>query len=115
MLTAIVERLKSGSVTNVVAFGDKELPSAPYICVKSEAHPIGRQFRVIAHFPLGENHALDVYIFDTLPDLLSNWSYTDEYGNYVTVKDAKEYTDVEADNDDDTISMERLFYIPLIL
>lgn len=114
MLTRIIERLQTGSITNVVAFGSP-LPSSPYVCVKPETNPIGRQFRIIGHYDLGNNSALDLYIFNELPELLSNWSYTDEYGNYVTVKDAKEYTDIVADNDDSTISMERVFYIPLIL
>lgn len=114
MLTKIIERLQTGSISNVVKFGE-QLPSSPYVCVKPEVNPIGRQFRIIVHFDLGNNDLLDLYIFNELPELLSNWSYTDQYGNYVTVKDAKEYTDIVADNDDSTISMERVFYIPLIL
>jgi hypothetical protein len=114
MLTEIVTRLQTGSISNVVMFGSP-LPSSPYVCVKPEVNDIGRQLRIIVHYDLGNNDALDLYIFNELPDLLSNWSYTDEYGNYVTVKDSKEYTDIVADNDDSTISMERLFYIPLIL
>lgn len=114
MLTKIIERLQTGSISNVVKFGE-QLPSSPYVCVKPEVNPIGRQFRIIVHFDLGNDDLLDLYIFNELPELLSNWSYTDQYGNYVTVKDAKEYTDIVADNDDSTISMERVFYIPLIL
>lgn len=117
MLTKIIERLQTGSISNVVKFGQSNdpMPSSPYVCVKPEVNPIGRQFRIIVHFDLGNNDLLDLYIFNELPELLSNWSYTDQYGNYVTVKDAKEYTDIVADNDDSTISMERVFYIPLIL
>jgi hypothetical protein len=123
MLTKIIERLQTGSISSVIPFGVSQLPSSPYACLKPETYPIGRGFRIIAHYDLGntveENNenrkALELYIFNELPDLLSNWSYTDEYGNYVTVKDAKEYTDIVAGNDDSTISMERLFYIPLIL
>ena len=116
MLTKVMERLREGSIQNVFRFGDVDSPTtSPYVCVKSEVNPIGRTFRIIAHFDKGFASALDLYIFNELPDLLTNYSYTDEYGNYVTVKDAKEYTDVVTDNDDSTISMERLFYIPLIL
>lgn len=115
MLTNIKDRLRNdGSIPNVVLFGEP-LPSSPYVCLKPETHPCGRQIRVIAHMDLGKNKDLELYIFDELPALLSNWSYIDEYGNYVTIKDAKEYTDIITDNDDSTISMERLFYIPLIL
>lgn len=114
MLTKIKERLQTGSISNVVMFGET-LPSSPYVCIKPESSPIGRQFRIIAHYDLGNNAALDQYIFNELPDLLADYSYTDAYGNYVTVKDSKEYTDIIADNDDTTIAMERIFYIPLIL
>lgn len=116
MLTKIMERLRTGSIGNVFRFGDVDTPTgSPYVIVKPETNPIGRTFRIIAHFDKGFGRDLDLYIFNELPDLLSNYSYTDEYGNYVTVKDAKEYTDIITDNDDSTISMERLFYIPLIL
>ena len=116
MLTKIMERLREGSIGNVFRFGDVDTPtSSPYVCVKPEVNPIGRTFRIIAHYDKGNGAALDLYIFNEVVDLLSNYSYTDEYGNYVTVKDAKEYTDIITDNDDSTISMERLFYIPLIL
>jgi hypothetical protein len=126
MLTRVIERLQTSQTIggdSVVAFGASHLASSPYVCLKPEIHPLGRGLRVIAHYDLGNTttesnanrKALELYIFNELPDLLSNWSYTDAYGNYVIVKDAKEYTDIVADNDDSTISMERLFYIPLIL
>jgi hypothetical protein len=116
LLTKIIERLQTGSISTVFKFGDANNGGgSEYVCLKTEVNPIGRGIRVIAHRNIGESKQLELYIFNELPDLLSNWSYTDEYGNYVTVKDAKEYTDIVADNDDSTISMERLFYIPLIL
>ena len=113
MLTKIIERLETGSISTIIKQSDP-LPSSPYVYIKAETNPIGRQFRIIAHYDFGHNKELELYIFNELPSLLSNWSYIDEYGNYVTVKDAKEYTDI-VENDDLTISMERLFYIPLIL
>jgi len=116
MLTKIMERLREGSIGSVIRDGDVDAPpTAPYVCLKTETNPIGRTIRVIAHYAKGFSKDLELYIFNEVVDLLSNWSYTDEYGNYVTVKDAKEYTDIITDNDDSTISMERLFYIPLIL
>jgi len=116
MLKEVVARLQTGSIPDVVRFGESTAGfSGAYVCVKMETYTIGRALRVIVHKKPGENDALDLYIFNELPDLLSNWSYTDEYGNYVTIKDAKEYTDIVVDNDDSTISMERLFYTPLIL
>ena len=116
MFEKIIERLQTGSIPNVFKFGDASNGGGgQYVCVKSEVNPIGRGIRVIVHGNIGDSSILELYIFNELPDLLSNWSYTDEYGNYVTVKDAKEYTDIITENDDSTIAMERLFYIPLIL
>ena len=114
MLTKIIERLKTGSISNIVEFGSK-LPTSPYVCVKAELYPVGRGVRVIAHCDRGSNSALDDYVFNELSVLLSDYEYEDANGNTVTVKDAGEYTDIAVNNDDSTISMERLFYLPLRL
>jgi hypothetical protein len=123
LLTKIIERLQTGSITNVFAFGFFQNVSSPYVCLKPEIYPSGRGLRVITHYDLGntveENNAnrcaLENYIFNELSMLLKDYEYTDANGNYVEVKDAGEYTDIVADNDDSTISMERLFYLPLRL
>jgi hypothetical protein len=113
MLPKIVAQLKTGSIKNVVPFSSA-LPSAPYVVVKPEALPYGRGFRVIAHASKGSNIVLENYTMDEVITLLHDFSSTDRFGNHFTIKDTGEWTDVAAVSDDSTISMERLFYAPML-
>ena len=112
MITRFVERLKTGTVKNVVPFGVSTMPSPPYVVVKPESAQNGRNFRIIPHFGVGQNILLENYVFNELSTLLKNFVTTDRNGNNVKIKDAEEYTDIVCENDDSTISMERVFYIP---
>lgn len=114
MIDAIVARLQtSATIPNAVKFGPWEAPpSPPYVCVKPEIHPAGRGIRIIAHTTAEESSILDDYIFNEVSEILKDYEFTDTNGNNLVVKDAEEYTEVMADNDDNTISMERLFYVP---
>lgn len=115
MITKIVERLKTGTVTNVVAFGSN-LPQAPYVVVKQESDPLGRgtAFRVIAHFLPGQQTFLEDYIRNDLGNLLTDFSSLSRHGNLNSLYE-DEFLDlpqITANNDDGTISMERIFYMP---
>jgi hypothetical protein len=112
MTTRIVERLKTGSVKNVVPFGIATMPAAPYVVVKPESVVGERSFLIIAHFKAGQNILLEDYIFNEVSELLKNFVTTDRHGNNVRIKDADKYTDIVVENDDSTISMERIFYVP---
>ena len=112
MTTRIVERLKTGSVKNVVPFGIATMPAAPYVVVKPESGVGERSFLIIAHFKAGQNILLEDYIFNEVSELLKNFVTTDRHGNNVRIKDADKYTDIVVENDDSTISMERIFYVP---
>ena len=117
MLTKIIAQLKTGSIKNVVPFG-KNLPAAPYVVVRMEKHIAGRGIRVIAHVTKGETGAdviqLDNYIMDEVITLLHDFTNTDRFGNRFNVRDTGEWTDVGPESDDSTISMERLFYAPML-
>ena len=112
MINEIVIRLQTGSIGSVVKFGTRELPAPPYICVKMEKHPVGRGIRIIAHDIPDNQNILEDYIFRESSEILKNYKFTDAASNYYVIKDADEYTEVVADNDDGTISMERLFFVP---
>ena len=114
MTIAIIKRLKTGKIKNVVEYGS-EPTSAPYVVVKLESGQAGRMVRVIPHYPQGYGRDLEKYIFNDLSLLLKNWKGTDSYGNTFKMKETDEYTDIVATNDDDTISMERVFLVPLRL
>lgn len=111
MTAAIVARLKTGTIKNVVPFGSK--PTAiPYIVVKCERDGGVRLVRVIVHHNQGYQLDIEKYVFKNLSVLLRNWTGTDSSGNTFKLKDADEYTDIVAVNDDSTLSMERVFYAP---
>jgi hypothetical protein len=114
MKQAIVKRLRTGKIKNVVEFGTPPT-SSPYIVVKFERVPGGRNVRVIVHYEQGYGKDLERYIFKDLSLLLRNWKGMDSCGNTFKVKETDEYTDVVVTNDDTTISMERVFYVPLRL
>lgn len=114
MTIAIIKRLKTGKIKNVVEYGS-EPTSVPYVVVKFESGQTGRMVRVIPHYPQGYGRDLEKYIFNDLSLLLKNWKGTDSYGNTFVLKETDEYTDIVAKNDDDTISMERVFLVPLRL
>ena len=113
MTTAIVERLKTGTVANVIPFGFPIPGTTPYVVVKPEAGVNEtRMFRIIPHYDPGQVIFLEDYTFSELSDLLTDWQGTDRNGNVFTVFTETTYGDIIADNDDGTISMERLFIVP---
>lgn len=122
MIQEIIDRLVTGSITNVVKFGS-DLPDAPYVVVKPETYNGNRGVRVIAHFTKGADeyeisdtisNPLDDYIYTEVVDLLSDYEFTDHNGLTLVVKDAHEIVDVGVESDDGTVSMEHLFYIPML-
>jgi hypothetical protein len=117
MLTKIVAKLKTGTIKNVVPFGTKAA-SAPYVVVKQEPAPGNMtRFRVIPHTAQGGQEVLNAYVFNELSTLLSGFASTDVSGNHFVLEEPelKEWTGVGAVSDDNTISMERCFYAPLLL
>jgi hypothetical protein len=117
MLTKIVAKLKTGSVKNVVPFGSP-LPIPPYIVVREEnAGGNLTRFRVIAHMTQANVLTLDTYVKGELGTLLAGFEGDDRFANHFKLEEPidKEWTGVGAVSDDNTISMERSFYAPLLL
>jgi hypothetical protein len=116
MIGTVVEKLKTGTIKNVVPFGSK-LPAAPYVVVKQEPAPDNEtRFRIIVHAVQGSQIIiLNPYIFNELSTLLSGFSAEDEVGNQFLLEDRQEWSGVIPSSDDSTISMERCFYAPLLL
>jgi hypothetical protein len=117
MITKVVEKLKTGSIKNVVPFGSP-LPVAPYVVVREEnAGGNVTRFRVIAHMTQANVLALDTYAKVELGTLLAGFEALDRFGNRFRLEEpvVKEWTGVGAISDDSTISMERSFYAPLLL
>jgi hypothetical protein len=117
LLTAIRNRLKTGTINNIVLFADSDkLPPPPYVVIKPERGPTGnRNIRIIVHMIPGEQDRLENYIFCELSDHLLedqvDW-LIDRHGNHGLLINSGDWTDTIADNDDKTISMERIFILP---
>jgi len=119
MQTKIVAKLKTGSIKSVVPFGPKA-PAAPYVVVKEEKAPGNMaRFRIIPHMaPTAVNvTAIEDYTLSELSTLLSDFEADDRDGNHFKLEepDEKEWVGIGAVSDDNTISMERSFYAPLLL
>jgi hypothetical protein len=93
------------------------MPNAPYVVVKPEKDPLGRGriFRVIPHFPPGSQIDLEAYTFEELSTLLDDYQTDSRNGNTNDVLSEQEWTDYVSNNDDGTISMERVFLVPMML
>lgn len=113
MITKIVSKLKTGTITNVVPYGSK-LPSPPYIVVKPIGGEDTRVFEIFVHMMQGQQTYLEDYVFDDLSTLLTDYKTTSRHGNYNKVYDQESYSDIII-NDDGTISMSRFFEVPFKL
>lgn len=112
MLKSIRDRVLTGSIKNAVVFGSDMPKKTPYVVIKPEALPIGTGIRIVVHYARNDILPMRDYLFNELSDLLNGFIYTDETGTTNEVLDAEEYTDIVISNDDNTISMDRLFYVP---
>jgi hypothetical protein len=114
MITRIVEKLKTGIIKNVVPYGTIKLPAPPYIVVRPEADGMnrGRIFRIFVHFLPGQIEDLENYIQNDLSKLLGDFEALSRHGNRNKLFTTQDYSDIIANNDDGTISMERRFLMP---
>lgn len=114
MTTKIVARLKTGRVKNVVPYGTEQLPNPPYLVVKEEEDALGRGtiYRVIGHFKPGQQIDLTDYMRSDVDDLLNGFKARDRHGNYNILLTEANIPFIVTDNDDKTISSERVFLLP---
>lgn len=116
MLFEIVKQLNvSFPAVPAIKYGDTAPGNPPYAVVKQEADLAGRgtAFRIIAHFAPGQQIFLNNYIRGTVAAALDDFSATNSNGNYNTLERDYQITpELTVDNDDGTISMERVYYMP---
>jgi hypothetical protein len=116
MITKVVAKLKTGTITNVVPYGYGIKQAPPYVVVKREAFGNFWRWRIIAHVKPGQNITLDDYLFEEVPTLLNGFSAETRNGNTQMLDDySNEFQDIAPQSDDGTISAERIFYSPHIL
>lgn len=112
MIRAIIDRLKTGNIKNVVEFGSQR-PSVPYVVVKDEGlEEGGLSIRIIAHMPDGNGDLLRTYVQEELSTLLRKTVLTDSEGNKNELLITGEQTGIITGNDDGSLSMERVFLLP---
>ena len=111
MIEEIVDRIASATSVRAVRYGGRDLPTAPYAVVKTEKLPAGRGIRVILHYDLDEQCALEEKMREIIK-ALENQGFTDAAGNYNRLGRMIDYTDVGPVSDDQTITMEALFLMP---
>lgn len=114
MIDAIKARLQTGTISNVIKFGEG-YPSPPYVVVKAEKEARGRTVRIIAHANESDIALLEPYIFNEVQALVYDYDFTDGNGNGFQLEDIKEWTDIIAQSDDNTYSMERVYLLPMML
>ena len=115
--TLIVNKLKEGSIPNVVLFSDTDVfPEMPYVVVKPESgvKENTRSYRIIVHMQKGQLDELEKYTLTELDKLLLTDYLNDEDGSRYKLF-ANGYTDVTAEKIDNTYFMERMYYTPLLI
>jgi len=114
MITAIVTKLKTGTVKNVIRYGQNMGAKAPYIVVRIEKDGLdrGQIVRITGHYDPGQDLFLDEYMDNDVIELLDGFMGVDRFGNHNTLRVLNDYTGINEDNDDSTISKERRFLMP---
>ena len=119
MINKIIERINTYSASvskpvNVVSFGGS-LPAPPYVVVKQELDSggAGTAFRIIGHFNPGQQDALRNYMRQTIGEALDDFAATSAAGNYNELNQdpLSMLGPIINTNNDNTISLERLYYM----
>lgn len=116
MIKAIVEQLKTGSISNVFPRGQNIVnPDRPYVMVW-ESEPIEQkdnqglnEYIIAVHFPPGNINQVDDYILKEVVDLLDCKTLTTRDGRLVTLHRTMRVSRLIEKNNDGTISRDRAF------
>ena len=112
--TEVVKRLKTGSIKDVMLFGDSmDRPLPCRVVVKPIASGDRKLLQIIVHMALGMQDLLEAYILRELPSLLKEPLASGS--EVVTVRDTGAWLGPYVDEGDNTLAMSRDFYIPIIL
>lgn len=118
MLKAIIDQLKTGSITTVIPRGSVEVnPTPPYVVVwgpdfieqPGNENKGKNQYFISAHFPRGFINQLDDYIINEVYDLLHKQILTTRDLRNVRLHVSGGPSNMIEGNADNTISKERVF------
>jgi hypothetical protein len=116
VIKAVVDRLKTGSIKNVIPFGNSStIPPLPYVCVKPEPGAMNdrQNFRIIVHRKQGEQVLLEKYIYEELNGLLNSGVWFEKSGGgKFRVMNNNDWYGPYAEDSDKSLVMERIFYAP---
>lgn len=120
MIDKIIERITAyslsvGKPVSCVEFGSGQLPAPPYVVVRQERDQggAGSAFRITTHFLPGQQKLLRNFNRQIIGEALDGFKATSEAGNYNTLSQDWDSLPgpIVATNDDQTISLERLYYM----
>lgn len=120
MITAIINQLKTGTITNVYARQDKpENPVTPYVITWEDEYTSNIKDSVPAifvscHMNVGYLDAIDNYMKNEVIVLLHNKILTDSFGNNFELYNTPLLSKAITNNDDGSISKDRQFIFPEI-
>jgi hypothetical protein len=118
MITAIIRKLKTGTISNVYPRGCAVVnPAPPYIIVwgpelipQPGENSMGiNQYFISVHFARGFVNQLDDYIYNEIVPLLDNIRFVMRDGRKATLHKSDAPSNLIESNDDNTISKERVF------
>ena len=90
---------------SVVEFGARQLPSSPYIVVKQN----GGEITIVGHMLPGQQSALREMMYKDISDALEDQTVSDDDGNTTRLRAISNPGGLINDNDDGTISQDRLY------
>ena len=112
--TALINRLKTGSIKNILIFGDSfDKQKAPYIVVKPMASGDRKLYQIFVHMALGMYDDLERYMLKELPELLNEPLEAND--NRVTARSTGVWFGPYVDAGDNTLAMSRDFSVPIII
>ena len=113
MTSAVMDRLKAGSIKDVALFGNSpKMPELPHVVVKPEAGVISgtRSYRITVRHKVGHFAALEAYVLGELGGLLAGDVEDCDCGRYRLHPNG--FTDVTPDPGGGCIYMERIYLAP---
>ena len=116
LANAIINKLKTGSIKNVILFSDTDtFHEPPYVVIKPESGTIEntRVYRIIVHHQSGMLDELEDYTLKELDKMLLGDIEDEDGARYKLYPNG--YKDITPEPSDNSYFMERLYYTPLTI
>lgn len=106
-----------GKPVKCVEYGIGTPPAPPYVVVREEPNINGTGIRINAHFAPGQQKYLKAFMRTTIGEALNGFGAYSTDGNYNRLQSdiTQVLGSIVTNNDDGTISLDRLYYMGDIL